>query len=282
MLLPLFYRMRTLRLQETQLHVQVAQLAGKWLSWECPAPNSFFFKKNNFIYSIYLFSTLPGLHCCQGFSLVVVLRLLFAVASFVLEHRLQGAQASVGGAGGLSNLRSQAPEHKLNRCCAQAQLLYLTFTLLTTFIYDIQQHQLQRFPCGSAGKESACNAGDQGLIPGWGRSPGERKGYPLQYCGLQNSMDCIVHGVAKSWIRLIDFSLFFSCYTAFGFFPNQGSNPCVLNWQADSLPLNHQGSPKFLLFISSLPVTQLLQHPCKPPKLLPRRRAPRTLREGNK
>ena len=61
--------------------------------------------------------------------------------------------------------------------------------------------------CGSAGKESACNAGDLGLIPGLGRSPGEGKGYPLQYSGLENSMDCIVHGVAKSRTRLSDFHL---------------------------------------------------------------------------
>ena len=54
------------------------------------------------------------------------------------------------------------------------------------------------FPCGSAGKESACNAGDPGLIPGLGRCPGEGKGYPLQYSGLENSLDCIAHGVAKS------------------------------------------------------------------------------------
>ena len=55
------------------------------------------------------------------------------------------------------------------------------------------------FPCGSAGKESACNAGDLGSIPGLGRSPGEGKGYPLQYSGLENSfMDYIAHGVAKS------------------------------------------------------------------------------------
>ena len=46
------------------------------------------------------------------------------------------------------------------------------------------------FPCGSAGKESACNVGDLGLVPGLGRSPGEGKGYPLQYSGLENSMDC--------------------------------------------------------------------------------------------
>ena len=61
------------------------------------------------------------------------------------------------------------------------------------------------FPCGSAGKDSACNAGDLGLIPGLGRSPGDGKGYPLQYSGLENSMDSIVHGVTKSQIGLSDF-----------------------------------------------------------------------------
>uniref|UniRef100_A0AAA9SL86 Protein phosphatase 1 regulatory inhibitor subunit 2 n=1 Tax=Bos taurus TaxID=9913 RepID=A0AAA9SL86_BOVIN len=54
------------------------------------------------------------------------------------------------------------------------------------------------FPCGSAGKESACNVGDLVLIPGLGRSTGEGKGYPFQYSGLENSMDCIVCGIAKS------------------------------------------------------------------------------------
>ena len=54
------------------------------------------------------------------------------------------------------------------------------------------------FPCGSAGKESARNVGDLGPIPRLGRSPGEGNGYPLQYSGLENSMECIVHGVAKS------------------------------------------------------------------------------------
>ena len=101
------------------------------------------------------------------------------------------------------------------------------------------------FPDSSVGKESACNAGDPGLIPGSGRSPGEGigyplqysraslvaqlvinpsammetwgrslgwedplekgKAYPLQYSGLENSMDCIVHGVAKSWTQLSSF-----------------------------------------------------------------------------
>ena len=56
------------------------------------------------------------------------------------------------------------------------------------------------FPCSSAGKESASKAGDLGLIPGLGRSPGEEKGDPLQYSGMENSMDCTIHGVSKSQI----------------------------------------------------------------------------------
>ena len=56
------------------------------------------------------------------------------------------------------------------------------------------------FPGGSAGKESACNLVDLGLVPGLGRSPGKGNGYLLQYSGLENSMDYIVHGVAKSGI----------------------------------------------------------------------------------
>ena len=60
------------------------------------------------------------------------------------------------------------------------------------------------FPGGSAAKESACNS-DLGSIPGLGRSPGEGKGYPLQYSGLEKSMDCIVHRVPKSWTGQSDF-----------------------------------------------------------------------------
>ena len=55
-------------------------------------------------------------------------------------------------------------------------------------------------PCGSTNKESTCNEGDLGSIPVLERSPGEGKGYPLQYSGLENSMDSIVYGVAKSQI----------------------------------------------------------------------------------
>ena len=58
------------------------------------------------------------------------------------------------------------------------------------------------FPNSSVGTESASNAGDPGSIPGSGRSPGEGKVYPLQYSGLENSMDCTAHGITKNWTRL--------------------------------------------------------------------------------
>ena len=63
--------------------------------------------------------------------------------------------------------------------------------------------RLRAYPGGSDRKESACNAGDPALIPGWGRSPGEENGNPLQYSCLENSMDrgtwqATVHGVTKS------------------------------------------------------------------------------------
>ena len=68
------------------------------------------------------------------------------------------------------------------------------------------------FPGSSDGKESACSVGDVGLIPGSGRSSEEGNGYLLQYSGLENSMDCRVHGVAKSQTRLSNFhSLTFKC-----------------------------------------------------------------------
>ena len=61
------------------------------------------------------------------------------------------------------------------------------------------------FLCGSAGKESTCNVQDLGSISGLRRSPGEEKGYPLQYFGLENSGNYIVHGVAKCQARLSKF-----------------------------------------------------------------------------
>ena len=70
------------------------------------------------------------------------------------------------------------------------------------------------FPGGSAGKESALSAGDLGLIPGSGRSPGKRK-----YSGLKNFMDCIVHGVAKNRTRLSDFHSLHFIYVYLPFYP---------------------------------------------------------------
>ena len=75
----------------------------------------------------------------------------------------------------------------------------------TFIVHMIVPHDIQGFPGGSDGKESTCNVGDLGSIPRLGRSPGEGKGYPLHFSGLENSMDCIVCGVAESRTRLSDF-----------------------------------------------------------------------------
>ena len=72
-----------------------------------------------------------------------------------------------------------------------------------TLVIVYERHIGWGFPCGSDSKESSHNAGNLGLIPGLGRFPGEGKGYPLQYSGLENSMDCIVHGsqrVRHDWV----------------------------------------------------------------------------------
>ena len=104
------------------------------------------------------------------------------------------------------------------------------------------------FPCGSAGKESACNVGNLGSIPGLGRSPGEGKGYPLQYSGLENSMDYTVHGVAKSrtWLSNVHFHFQWMIATntllqvnmTFGFGCIQLGSPCFHfpSYQIKSLP----------------------------------------------
>ena len=90
-------------------------------------------------------------------------------------------------------------------------LVSLSQILTCISFYLIQNNYLviifkqEGFPCGSAGKESTCNVGYLGLIPRLGRSSGEGKGYTLQYSGLENSMDCIVHGITKSQTRLSNF-----------------------------------------------------------------------------
>ena len=66
-------------------------------------------------------------------------------------------------------------------------------------------NNIKGFPDGSDGSKTPCNVGDLGSIPALGRSPGEGKGYPLQYSGLENSMGCIIHGVTKSQIQLSNF-----------------------------------------------------------------------------
>ena len=79
--------------------------------------------------------------------------------------------------------------------------------------FESCQYLYQGFPHSSVGKESARNAGDLGSIPGLGRSPGEGEGYPLQHSGLENSGDCLVHGVEKSRTRLSDFHFHLSVHT---------------------------------------------------------------------
>ena len=78
-------------------------------------------------------------------------------------------------------------------------------------------------------KKSTCNVGDLGSIPGLGRSPGEGKGYPLQYSGLENSMDCIAHGVPKSWTQLSDFHFHIAakCWSFFQPPPSDSMLPSI-------------------------------------------------------
>ena len=78
------------------------------------------------------------------------------------------------------------------------------FILLICHPYRLPNPGFLGFSCGSAGQES-CNAGDLGLNPGLRRSLGEEKGYPLQYSGMEKSMNCIVHGVTKSQTLLSNF-----------------------------------------------------------------------------
>ena len=78
---------------------------------------------------------------------------------------------------------------------------------MSIFLVAVSQGYSLGFPGGSDGKESACNAGDLGLIPGLGRSPGQGNGNSRQYSCLENSMDrgawwATIHGVAKSWTPL--------------------------------------------------------------------------------
>ena len=89
--------------------------------------------------------------------------------------------------------------------CTCSYLCLAHISLNTNINMCICAHILLGFPGGSAGKESACNAGDLGSITGLGRSRGKENSYPLHYSGLENSKDCIVHGITKSQTWLNDF-----------------------------------------------------------------------------
>ena len=102
---------------------------------------------------------------------------------------------------------------------------------------------LSNIPCGSASKESAYNVGEQDSIPWLGRSPREWKGYPLQYSGLENSMDFIVHGVAKSQTQLNDFDFHFHP-TSHSYKPRCGSFQCPLSSALEYfISLQHSREP---------------------------------------
>ena len=77
---------------------------------------------------------------------------------------------------------------------------------------NLEMATSKAIPDSSVGKESACNAGYPGSIPGLGRSTREGKGYPFQCSGLENSVDCIVHGVTKSQTRLSNFHFHFQSH----------------------------------------------------------------------
>ena len=114
------------------------------------------------------------------------------------------------------------------------------------------------FPGGSDNKETACNAGDAGSIPGLGRSPGEGNGYPLQYSGLENFMDCItVQGVAKSRTWLSDFHFsYVTCMTSERSYKRATSNISIL--QIEKLRIN-----ELKIFIQGQSIrdgTKLLTH----------------------
>ena len=111
------------------------------------------------------------------------------------------------------NSRARLPGFRSGLCHLRAIILVEITDLLCGLVsLNIKQDSIstyfirwEGFPGSSAGKESACNVGDLCWIPELGRSRGEGNSYPLQYSGLENSMDCIVQGVTKCQTRLSDF-----------------------------------------------------------------------------
>ena len=139
--------------------------------------------------------------------------------SFVEGHRASFPDRSVGKESGSIPGPGRSPGEGIGYtlqyswASLMAQLVKNPPAVQETLVWFLGQEDSRRrdrlpppvflgFPYGSAGKESAHNAGELGFIPELGRSPGEGEGSPLQYLGLENSMDCIVHEVAKSRTRL--------------------------------------------------------------------------------
>ena len=105
---------------------------------------------------------------------------------------------------------------------------------------------------GSASKEPTYNVGDLRSIPRLGRSPGEENGYPLQYSGLENSMGCVVHGVAKSGTRLSDFHFHFSRRCSTAEFAGRINKESHYSWWFVLCQVNNSGSLRSPLFGSAL------------------------------
>ena len=109
----------------------------------------------------------------------------------------------------------------LLKCCIVIICLFTSicskYSLMSRLTFSFKRFKNRRFyflpsisfPASSVGKESARNAGDLDLIPGLGKSSGEGKVYPLKSSGLENSMNCIIHGVAKGQTLLSDFHFHF-------------------------------------------------------------------------
>ena len=135
--------------------------------------------------------------------------------------------------------------------CSHNCLYFLHFQNLLTL-----KRVLWGFCDGSAGKESTCHVGDLGSVPGLGRSPGEGNGNPLQYSGLENSMDSIVHGVTKSQTWLSDFQFFtwVIYYWSYSFVAGFSMSSLKFVW------VFNEGLNSHLLWRASL-IAQLVKNP---------------------
>ena len=138
--------------------------------------------------------------------------------STVLQGHLVGSQQTMlSSPSFLSSSFSPHPSSRNEKTFSTANIVFFHSVFLDTWKSLAGAYDKQVFPlldakyhavsCGSDGKESACNTGDLGSIPGLRRSPGEENGNPLQYSCLENPMDretwwAPVHGIPKGWTKL--------------------------------------------------------------------------------